>query len=622
MVSAVTDDPVSRALQIQRTLELLDFKADTVVANPRSSLAPPTEPVGAERADSVLAKLRGGAERFVFGERIGEGGMGVVHTATQVALGRVVAVKRPRDGSAGAKEARALVAEALITGSLEHPNVIPVYEMDVDAAGSPILAMKRIEGEPWSRLLRDPDAVRARSFSEPLVFHLKVFCDVCDAVHFAHSRGVLHRDIKPDNVLVGHFGEVYLADWGIACSPGAVTRICGTPAYMAPEMLTCEELSARTDVYLLGAVLFELLTGDAPHRGGTSQALLASILLSEVSVPRSVPDELAELLNACLSRDPAARPESAHAVRLRIDAFLEHRGSTALAARADLLAAEIAAKIARGADRASVYETFTEARFAYREALRSWPDNAHARAGLRAVVERMLDREIASGDLPAAELLAAELPELSPETRAALAALEQREQVAAERMERLSRLEHELDPRVGRGARLGVGVGVGLLWTLLPLAGHSVGIRFGQLETLVSAAVTVVVLAAFAFTGKLAGWRASQLNRRLVSAFGFVLLVEAISASVLYAMHVPNRYVGRGMFFYWFLAIGIVAASIEWRLLPAALAYLAGFVIVMEWPSTRYVCATVVNFSFTLFIAFVWLRGRATAKAHDPELES
>ncbi len=606
----MTDDPQSRALQIQRTLELLDLQGDTLVATARSSLAPSTEPVGAERAESVLAKLRGGAERFVFGERIGEGGMGVVHAATQVALGRVVAVKRLREGSAGTKEARALVAEALVTGSLEHPNVIPVYEMDVDAEGSPILAMKRIEGEPWSRLLHDPDAVRARSPSEPLVFHLKVFCDVCDAVHFAHSRGVLHRDIKPDNVLVGHFGEVYLADWGIACAPGRVTRICGTPAYMAPEMLICEELSERTDVYLLGAVLFELLTGDPPHRGATSQALLSSILLSEVSVPPSVPEELADLLNACLSRDPAARPESARAVRLRIDAFLEHRGSTALAARADLLATELAAKIASDALRASVYETFTECRFAYREALRSWPENAHARAALRAVVERMLDREIASGDLAAAKLLAAELAELSPETRTALAALEQSQQVAAERMERLSRLEHELDPRVGRGARLGLGITIGLLWTLLPLAGQRVGIRFGQLETIVSLPVTIIVVAVFALTGKLAGWRASQLNRRLVRAFGFVLVVQAVSACVLYAMHVPNRYVGRGMFFYWFLAIGIVSASLEWRLLPAALAYLAGFAIVMEWPATRYACATIVNFSFTVFIAFVWIRGR------------
>jgi serine/threonine-protein kinase len=606
----VTDDPQSRALQLQRTLEMLDHQADTMVASPRSSITPSTEPFGADRADSVLAKLRGNADRFVFGERIGQGGMGIVHTATQVALGRVVAVKRVRDDAAGAKGARALVAEALITGSLEHPNVIPVYELDVDAQGSPVLAMKRIEGEPWSRLLRDPDAVRARTQSEPLVFHLKVFCDVCDAVHFAHSRGVLHRDIKPDNVLIGHFGEVYLADWGIACAPGRVTRICGTPAYMAPEMLTCDDLSARTDVYLLGAVLFELLAGEPPHRGATTHALLSTILLSEPNVPRSVPDDLADLLRACMAREPSARPESAHAVRLRIDAFLEHRGSTALAARADLLAAEIRSKISSEAARASIYETFTECRFAYREALRSWPGNAHAVSGLRAVIERMLDHEIASGDLAAAKLLAAELAEISPETRTALDALEQRQHVAAERIERLGRLERELDPRVGRGARLGVGIAVGLLWTLLPLAGRHIGIRFGQLETLVPLPVTAAVLALFAFTGKLAGWHASQLNRRLVRAFGFVLLVEAISAYVLYAAHVPNRYVGRGMFFYWFLAIGIVAASLEWRLMPAALAYLAGFAIVMEWPATRYACATIVNFSFTVLIAFVWLRGR------------
>jgi len=612
-----------RTLEIQRTLEMcmqrLDFSGATLLDRARSTLAPKSdEPFGAERAANVLERLRGGAERVVLGEWIGEGGMGVVHAATQIALGRVVAVKRVREQAKGSKQERALVAEALITGALEHPNVIPIYEMHVDDAGAPVLVMKRIEGEPWSRLLLDEDAVRARTEVEPIVFHLKVFTEVCDAVHFAHSRQVIHRDIKPENVLVGQFGEVYLADWGIAMAPGPITRVSGTPAYMAPEMLLCNEVTPRTDVYLLGAVLFEIVAGRPPHRGSTDQAFLSSILLSEPDVPASVPDELADLVRACMAREPSQRPESARAVRDRVDAFLEHRGSSALAIRADALAADVASAIARDAPRSAIYETFTECRFAYREALRGWPESARAKNGLQGILRTMLSHELARGDLAAVKLLANEITELSPDARAAIAALEARDRANAERMERLSRLERELDPRVGRRARLTVAVVVGLLWTLLPLTGRFVGIHFGQLETLVALPVTLAVLAIFALTGRLAGWRASQLNRRLGRAFGFILLVEGIGAAVLYAAGVPNRFVGRGLFFYWFVAIGIVAATLDARLFAAAFAYLVGFVVVLEWPTTRYACATIVNLVLTIVTALVWLR----AERRDSVVES
>ncbi len=587
----------------------------TLVDRARSTLTPGSdEPFGADRAANLLATLRSGTDRLVIGDLIAEGGMGVVHSAMQVALERVVAVKRVRQGL-DTKNERALVAEALITGALEHPNVIPVYDVDVDAAGAPVLIMKRIEGDSWSRLLSDTEAVRARAGTEPMVFHLKTLASVCDAIHFAHSRNVLHRDIKPDNVLLGHYGEVYVADWGIACAPGPCTRVIGTPAYMAPEMLLCTEVTARTDVYLLGGVLFEVVTGRLPHEGTTNEALASSILLGPPHIPPSVPPEIADLIRACMARDPADRLESARAVRQRIDALLEHRGSTALAMRADLLAAEIASALAQGAPRTAVYQTFTECRFAYREALRGWPENAHAKARLNDVLHRMLRHEIGRGDLGAARLLVNELTTVDRETRAAIENLERVEQVSAERMERLGRLEHELDPHVGRNARLMVGVGIGLLWTLLPFAGRFVGIHFGQLETLVAIPVTLLVVIAFALTGRIAGWRASQLNRRLSQAFGFVLVVEAIAAGVLYALHVPSYFVGRGVFFYWFVAIGIVATSIELRLLPAALGYLIGFAIVMRWPSTRYVCATILNLLFTVVMLLVWLRGTKKREA-------
>ncbi len=603
---------MTSTLELKRTIDLcvraLDAQAATFVQHARSTIASSSEePLEGQRADGILAFLRSGSERLVIGELIGEGGMGTVNAATQVALGRVVAVKRVRPETNTPKYERALVAEALIAGALEHPNVVPLYAMELDDHGSPMLIMKRVDGVPWSRLLHDADAVHARGATEPLVFHLKVLSDVCNAVAFAHSRYVIHRDLKPDNVLIGHFGEVYLADWGIAGAPGTPTRVSGTPAYMAPEMLLCEELSPRTDVYLLGAVLFEILTGRAPHQGASVEALVASILVSVPEIPSYVPTELAGLVRACLARDPNERPESARVVQERIAQFLDHRGSTALATQADLLRAHIKVAIAQS-ETTSIEKSFTECRFAYREALRTWPANAHAKAGLRELLLMMMDFAIAEGDLAGARRLVAELDEPSAAALAAIADLERREHAVAERMERLSKLEREHDPRVGRRARLTVGVVIGLLWTMLPLVGWWVGIRFGNLETLVTLPVTLLALGALALTGQLADWHASELNRRLGLTFGFVLLVEAVAVSVLYMLHVPGHFVTRGLFFYWFVAIGIAGASVEPRLFPAAFAYLLGSVIVWQWPAGRYVCATLVNLFFTISIALVWLR--------------
>jgi serine/threonine-protein kinase len=153
-----------------------------------------------------------------------------------------------------------------------------VYSLSLDEAGLPVLVMKRIEGVTWGQLLRDPAAMAKHAPDRPpLDEHLRILGQVCNAVHFAHARGVVHRDLKPDNVMVGAFGEVYVVDWGIATAFGPATQLAGTPAYMAPEMLGTPgaRLSAKTDVYLLGAMLFEVLVGRAPHQVTSSTSCSA-----------------------------------------------------------------------------------------------------------------------------------------------------------------------------------------------------------------------------------------------------------------------------------------------------------------------------------------------------------
>ena len=247
----------------------LSGDANTVVRNPNSTVAPPREDArSGARVLELLQRLARPPPAVEEETLLGQGGMGVVHLATQLPLGRKVAVKRLQPAHTSLEDIESLLSESWLSGSLEHPNIIPIYDLGLDAAGLPVLVMKRIEGLSWGTLLRDPDAMsRHAPGRSPLEANLRILMQVCNALHYAHARGVVHRDVKPDNVMVGSFGEVYLVDWGIAAPPGPSRQLAGTPVYMAPEMLGGDHavISAQTDVYLLGSVLCELLTGQPPH---------------------------------------------------------------------------------------------------------------------------------------------------------------------------------------------------------------------------------------------------------------------------------------------------------------------------------------------------------------------
>ncbi|MCZ7681391.1 MAG: protein kinase [Sandaracinaceae bacterium] len=148
---------------------------------------------------------------------LGEGGMGIVRLATQRSLGRDVAVKTVKGSQAAERATGALLREACVMGLLEHPNVVPVYDLVVGDAGEPAIVMRKIEGSSWASVMHDPAALRARFDAEDaLEWNLRVLAQVCNVVDFAHSRGILHRDLKPENVMLGEFGEVYVVDWGLA----------------------------------------------------------------------------------------------------------------------------------------------------------------------------------------------------------------------------------------------------------------------------------------------------------------------------------------------------------------------------------------------------------------------
>ena len=270
----------------------------------------------------------------VLGE-LGRGGMGRVLEARDPKLGRAVAVKVVIDPSAISEEQLArFVAEAQITSQLQHPNIVPVYEMGSGRGGDYWFVMKKVEGRSLRdvlRGLRDGDRATRAAWSRARL--LQAFVQVCNAVAYAHDRGVLHRDLKPDNVMLGPFGEVLLMDWGVARTmddkaeepreapitrPDTVHTIAGatfgTPGYMSPEQTfgDLDALDGRSDLWSLGAILYELLTWQPAYIAENVLALLHQAVSGPPTPPHrrapgmGVPTELSDV---CLKAMAPARED-------------------------------------------------------------------------------------------------------------------------------------------------------------------------------------------------------------------------------------------------------------------------------------------------------------------------
>jgi len=338
----------------------------------------------------IAAVTREGSDFEVVGV-IGEGGMGRVVLARQHSLARDVAVKTVKDESKRSSR-EALLEEGIITGQLEHPAIVPVHALGLDPSGLPAMVMKRIEGVSWDALLADPAHPGWEGWEgtkeDRLAGHLQILTSVCNAVHFAHSRRIVHRDIKPANVLIGRYGDVYLADWGVATTVGTTSQqLCGTPAYMAPEMVQGEAVDARTDVYLLGATLHVVLTGQPRHHGST---LHEALLSAQRSAPHSygplVPRELAALCNRACHVSASERPGTAQAFRDELTRYVRHRDARALGDQAIKRVAELEALIADPVpddqQQRRIERLLLEARFGLEQALAQYAENEPARKAL------------------------------------------------------------------------------------------------------------------------------------------------------------------------------------------------------------------------------------------------
>lgn len=477
-----------------------------------------------EDASVAVPEGVGTGEALEIRGMLGRGGMGVVHLAVQNSLQREVAVKTLHDEAQDGVARRRLLREAWVTGSLEHPNIVPVYDLGHDGDGRPRLVLKRIDGALWSELLRDPFAVR-ESFGvrDTLDWHLRTLAQLCSAVAFAHARGVIHRDLKPENVMVGHYGEVYLLDWGLALPLEEAAQrpvgaragsFSGSPAYMAPEQLpdAVHPLGPHTDLYLLGAMLYEVLHGQPPHQGTTLEEVLAQVRASAPPIDPELPRALRELLQSCLAVDPAERPASAEAVRFAVVDHLEHRHVEAVVERA-LLQLEELERALDGDDAARRHDLLGACRFGFGQALELDPEHPRARGGLTRALCGMAERALADDDLGAAGLLVEELAgHAPPSLREALEAARARHAKAAARQARIARRH---DPLVDARLRFTVLALLSAGWVVLPMVTLA-PVRGGATWAQVMAFLGSAFVLGVAVTGGLA-WKAesTQANRVL-----------------------------------------------------------------------------------------------------------
>jgi serine/threonine protein kinase len=299
--------------------------------------------------------------------------MGQVYAATQISLERAVAVKVLHAELLDDQRARdSFFAEAFVTAELDHPNTPPVYEIGMTDHGSPFYAMKLVRGTRWSSTLAN----------NTIAQNINILLMVCDVVAYAHDKGVIHRDLKPENVMIGPYGEVLLMDWGLAASVGnpkaqplsAETLCAGTPAYLPPEVAAgaIERIGTASDVYLLGGILYETVTGLTPHGGQSFLGCISAASSNELQ-PTDRSCELLDIARQALASEPEKRHSCVRTFATALREALTHLDSFSYFEQGRRRLEQLP-----GLGREELYHECHEIIQLYQRALAHWPGNLRA----------------------------------------------------------------------------------------------------------------------------------------------------------------------------------------------------------------------------------------------------
>jgi len=322
---------------------------------------------------------------------LGEGGMGIVYDARQTSIDRTVAVKMIKGEAAqSTKRNEKFLAEAVVTGDLDHPNIVPIYDVGTNSEGNLFYSMKKVQGVPWM------DVISQKSLAE----NLDILMRTADAVGFAHARGIVHRDLKPENIMLGEFGEVLVMDWGLAHPLGGYRKsnsvassksMGGTPAYMSPEMVTgpLEKIGPPSDIYLLGAILYEIVTGHPPHLARTAAKCLELAALNKIA-PTDKTGELVDIAMKSMSTNPLDRYATVKEMQTAIREYQSHLESVLLSTRAD--------DDLKEAIQSSDYQKFSRSLFGFQQAHELWSGNKRTLKGISSVKQAYAQTAMRKGD--------------------------------------------------------------------------------------------------------------------------------------------------------------------------------------------------------------------------------
>ena len=405
--------------------------------------------------------FKGDQYDIIFKGLLGIGGEGYVQLGVQNSLHRHVAIKRISGNWRSSQQVNHLISEARLTGSLEHPNIIPIHMLAQTTEGEPLILMKRVEGQSWSKNLSELGPLWPKEQTDLFSKQMGIFLNVCRAVEYAHSRGVLHLDIKPDNVMVGEYGEVYLVDWGIAERVKDLDnlpsgKICGTPHFMPSEM-TYEKKRAtdRSDQAMLGASLHYVVMGSPRYTGKNILEVIAQAqMAAPLSYPRGVHRELAEILNRACAHAPSERFQSVTEFRQALEGYLQHRLSIELVLEGEVHLQRLLSDHrlrSKGHDDLMSQDQYRElaltCRLTFERALQIWSENWTAQIGLDHLYTVWADFEIAHGQVSVTETFIRRLISPPPHLTVALERGKQLQQSQDDATRRLQEIEDALNLR-------------------------------------------------------------------------------------------------------------------------------------------------------------------------------